>query len=128
MFVAGLGAANLYAQDSIKIEKSTKNYERFDANNDGLVGRQEYQASRLTLFVKLDKNGDETLSLEEYRDYKNPTPESAVKRAALFGKIDDNKNERISVKEWNAESARRYKRWDADVNGKVTLEEYLGKQ
>jgi hypothetical protein len=63
---------------------------RYDKDDDGMVGREEYLLSRRKAFAKLDTDGSGALSFEEY----------AVKTIQKFEKADADHNSRLSDTEF----------------------------
>jgi Ca2+-binding EF-hand superfamily protein len=63
---------------------------RFDANKDGGISKDEFRAPTMSNFEKLDKNKDGTLSLAEQQSAASaaraPTKKAAVKETPPIGR------------------------------------------
>jgi hypothetical protein len=72
--------------------------ERYDANKDGSISKEEVEQNRATWHADFDADKNGTLSLQEF--------------------------EALWIKARNEEMVREFQRFDRDGNGQVTLEEY----
>lgn len=54
------------ASDVTPADREARRLARYDRDDDGKVGREEYLASRRKAFARLDKDGDGRLGFEEY--------------------------------------------------------------
>lgn len=72
--------------------REQKRFDRYDRNRDGIVTRAEMMASRAAAFRKLDKDGNNLLSFEEW----------AVRTSDRFTGADRDKDGRLSRAEFAA--------------------------
>jgi hypothetical protein len=66
--------------------REEKRFDRYDRDRDGIIGRNEMLASRVKDFRKLDKDGNNLLSFEEW----------AVRTVEKFDGADANKDQRLT--------------------------------
>jgi len=119
-------------------------FARLDTNGDGVVDRQEFEASRQLMFVRLDADGNQLVSVAEWQALRDrmqqrhgnisndnaATKTSATSDASaaargqkLFQLADKNGDQQISADEWRAVSDRMFDRLDANKDGKLTPDE-----
>ncbi|MBU0557007.1 MAG: hypothetical protein KKD64_00035 [Alphaproteobacteria bacterium] len=70
--------------------REQKRFDRYDRNRDGIITRIEMMSSRTAAFRKLDKDGNNLLSFEEW----------AVATSGRFTGADANKDGRLSAAEF----------------------------
>jgi hypothetical protein len=90
--VAAKGAAPPKLPQADNRTREQKRFDRYDRNRDGTVLRNEMMASRTAAFRKLDKDGNNLLSFEEW----------AVKTSDRFAAADANKDGRLLPGEFAA--------------------------
>ncbi|KRC82005.1 EF-hand domain-containing protein [Sphingomonas sp. Root241] len=84
-----------------------------DANNDGVITRQEYLADVDARFAKLDANKDGKITKDE-------RPDGGEGRGArMMSRTDTNGDGAISLEEQRAQAIRRFDRLDANSDGKI---------
>src|SRR5262245_16482744 len=119
--MANLASISVLAQDSqdqtssrqrggANVEKRMK---RLDINNDGVISRDEWKG-KPGAFAKIDKDGDGSLTREEF--------EAAPRPQARFTEMDANNDGKVSRDEWKGPQ-KRFGRIDADSDGAITKEE-----
>ncbi|GHB19945.1 hypothetical protein GCM10007094_04870 [Pseudovibrio japonicus] len=84
-------------------QMSSRFFETYDTNNDGVVTTADIETKRKADFTKADTNGDGTISLEEWKVF-------AAERAAERGKD---------------RTVRMFQRFDTNGDGQVTREDFL---
>lgn len=106
----------------------------YDQNGDGKVDKAEYQQQRDAAFARTDLDKNTELSSDEYlNEFVDrldrqiaKTRTAQLKQAAVrFKALDKDNNQQVSSAEFNASGERMFKRWDTDINQKVTMAEAL---
>lgn len=95
--------------------------ERFDANKDGKITREEVEAARKAHFGEFDTDKDGALSQGEFRSMMAARQDERAARA--FARMDSNKDGKIEFGEQGHSPAHMIGRLDADWDGVVTAEE-----
>ncbi len=98
-------------------------FSRADANHDGVVTRAEYQAYRLDLFGRLDRNGDAMVSPADFPRLASAGPKLYRRLTQVLEEADRNNDGAVSREELNASPMRFFERLDTDHDGKVTAAE-----
>jgi Ca2+-binding EF-hand superfamily protein len=123
-------------------------FARWDKNGDGAIDRQEFEASRQLVFVRLDSDGNQLVSAAEWQAMRDKMRQrhgnasndnAATKTAATsnagdrpamtargqksFQLADENGDQQISAAEWQMVSDRMFDRLDANKDGKLTADE-----
>lgn len=70
--------------------REQKRFDRYDRNRDGIIMRVEMMSTRTAAFKKLDKDGDNLLSFEEW----------AIKTGERFASADANRDGRLTPPEF----------------------------
>lgn len=91
-----------------------------DANNDGALTRQEFDAGRAALFARLDANGDGELAREEHRRQRRG---GHYGRRHMGAEADANHDGEITRDEFLARPLEMFARLDADHNGTISAAE-----
>jgi Ca2+-binding EF-hand superfamily protein len=91
-----------------------KRMKRLDINNDGVISRDEWKG-KPEAFDRIDKDGDDSLTREEFGNAPRP-------RAGRLKQMDANNDGKISREEWKG-APKRFDRLDADGDGAITKEE-----
>ncbi len=84
------GAAPPMPANASPQSREQRRFGRYDRNRDGIISREEMMSSRTKAFRKLDKDGNNLLSFEEW----------AVATADRFGAADGNKDGRLTPPEF----------------------------
>lgn len=85
-----LGAAPPMPPEAREEDREAKRFGRYDHNRDGIITRTEMMASRTKDFKKLDTDGNNLLSFEEW----------AVKTSDRFAGADGNKDGKLTRAEF----------------------------
>jgi Ca2+-binding EF-hand superfamily protein len=104
--------------------------ERFDTDQDGLVGREEFDLVRSAQFTRSDRDGDGRLSAQEYRaEFKArldahlaalPVDDGRQTRVR-FGVLDTDKDGRMTFAEYQVSGKRTFDLVDRNHDGVVDL-------
>lgn len=98
-----------------------------DANNDGAVTRQEYDASRDARFAQLDTNNDGQLTREERRAQRGERGPRGGRRGHggghMLTRADANSDGNISRDEFLARPTAMFERLDANDDGVIAASE-----
>jgi len=94
-----------------------KRLRAMDINNDGVISRDEWKG-KPEVFDRLDKNGDGSLTREEFAD-------AARRQGGRLNQMDTNNDGKISRDEWKG-NPKRFDRLDANGDGVITKEEIRG--
>lgn len=129
MFVRTLIAAGaLFAMASPALAQTT------DAKPQGMTLEQFQAKNGDKMFARLDANKDGKISREEFEAYRgqNAKVDAAATKAGkrgerMFARFDKDKDGFLSRTEADAVLAWRYKRMDANNDGILTLEELQAK-
>ncbi len=92
-----LGAPPPMPPEARPEDREAKRFNRYDLNRDGIITRTEMMASRTDEFRKLDKDGNNLLSFEEW----------AVKTSDRFAGADGNRDGRLSRAEFATTAQKR---------------------
>ena len=119
-------------------QRITKQFDRLDANKDGVLDRTEAETPLVRVFGKLDKNRDGVLDASEIkavRDARKPRPEGAALKGRRggdrFERADANQDGKVAKEEFLATPLPWFVRADADKDEKVTkaeLTDFLAKR
>ena len=94
---------------------------RVDRNGDGAIDREEAQAFRAALFLRLDRDADGAVTEAEMIE---AAQERMARRASkMFARMDGNGDGRLDRDELAARGEARFDRTDANGDGRVTMEE-----
>jgi Ca2+-binding EF-hand superfamily protein len=93
-----------------------------DANHDGKLTREEFQAHQEQLWSEADSNKDGAVTLEEVQQARARRAEKRV--TERFQKLDVNHDGRVTQQEAAHMPAKRYARLDVNTDGALTLDEF----
>ena len=98
---------------------------RADANNDGVVTREEFAASRVAEFARLDANHDGELSRDEMRAGRHwgGRGEDGGGRGDRLARLDANGDGNISRQEFEAGPSGMFDRLDTNHDGVISAQE-----
>lgn len=127
---------------------SSRWFARWDKNGDGAIDRQEFEASRQVVFVRLDLDGNQLVSAAEWQAMRDKMrqrhgnasndnaatqasatnnagdrPAMAARDQKLFQLADQNGDQQISAAEWRMVSDQMFDRLDVNKDGKLTSDE-----
>jgi Ca2+-binding EF-hand superfamily protein len=104
--------------------------EYFDANQDGVVTMSELNEASKQRYAKMDADGNGAVTLEEFQAYLGDR--KAQWREQRFTEMDSNGDNQISQQEYiqykQQRAEQRYQEMDADKDGVVSKEEYLNRK
>lgn len=114
-------------------ERVDRLFERYDANGDGAIDRNEAANVRMHRFHGADGDGDGALTFAELRDDAVRRAERRAER--IFARLDGDGDGVIDAAEIatyrsdrnRARRDRIFRRFDADDDGRITREEIVGK-
>ncbi|MBU0724998.1 MAG: hypothetical protein KJ904_17240 [Alphaproteobacteria bacterium] len=105
--------------------RAEKMMEHLDANKDGKISREEFEAGRPggkdDKFADFDKNADGALSKEEYQAMFMARTQKMAERT--FDRLDANKDGKIDAGERQAHQDAMFKRLDKNGDGSITADE-----
>ncbi|MBS0385461.1 MAG: EF-hand domain-containing protein [Proteobacteria bacterium] len=105
---------------------------RADANNDGVVTRQEFESFRTTEFARLDANHDGQLSQDEFRAGRRwggpggPGQSRGDRQEDRMARLDANHDGNISREEFLVPANAAFDRLDANHDGMISAQERQG--
>jgi len=104
--------------------------EYFDSNQDGVVTISELNEASKQRYAKMDADGNGTVSMEEFQAYVGDR--KAQWREQRFAEMDANGDLQVSKQEYilyrQQRAEQRYLDMDADNDGVVSKEEYLNRK
>jgi Ca2+-binding EF-hand superfamily protein len=104
--------------------------EYFDSNQDNMVTMSELNEASKQRYAKMDADSNGVVSLEEFQAYLGDR--KAQWREQRFTEMDSNADGQVSKEEYilykQQRAEQRYQEMDADSNGVVSKEEYLNRK
>jgi Ca2+-binding EF-hand superfamily protein len=102
-----------------------------DANNDGMVSKDEWVAYQERVFKALDKDGDGTLDTDEF--YGHPMPflfatagfAHGLETRQMFGKIDANGDGKVSLDEYIAFQTKIFEMMDTKKAHQLSASDFI---
>jgi len=127
-FAALAGAAGLATaqQDTSPTRERGAAFFQADANSDGAVTRQEYDASRTARFSQLDTNNDGQLTRDERRAERGDRGRHGRRGGGghhMLGGADANSDGNITREEFLARPTAMFARMDANSDGVISAAE-----
>ncbi|WP_420566735.1 EF-hand domain-containing protein [Thalassovita sp.] len=122
LLVTAFSAAPLpaLAQSQDPIPQILANFDKIDANGDGVISRAEFRTVQAARWPQIDRNGDGYLSEDDF-------PRWAARRVrtqlAEIAYLDENSDGRISQSEFVNKPAPVFRRIDQNADGILTRSE-----
>ena len=118
--VLALGVASLAAVAAEHMPTHPM-FDLADANGDGLISREEFDAQRKSAFSEADADGSGGLSIDELTVMmeKKRAEHRAAMRERMFKHVDKDGNGEIGTEEFDAMGDKRFSRMDANGDGSV---------
>lgn len=117
-FAALAGAAGLAAAQNTPAQERGGRFFEADANNDGVVTRQEFDASRTAHFARLDADGNGQLTREEMRQHAGG--QRGQRGGHQLSRADANSDGNITRDEFLARPTQMFDRLDANNDGVIS--------
>jgi len=125
VMLSGVLSASAYAQDDTT-ESALRWFDSFDQNGDGVMAKDEVLGISEKQFLRIDADGDGTLSLEEYTfGVPADRPEELRKTTNRFTLLDRDENGAASKEEYVNFSLQVIDLADANADGKMSRDEFL---
>lgn len=107
------GSVNVFAQE-IDMPKTETEFQKIDANKDGLVTSKEMQKYQRGEFNELDKDKNGIIDENELK----------ADEMGIFTEADKNKDGKVTRQESGLQFKEYFRQLDSDKNGKVSEDEY----
>ena len=104
-----------------QLEKVRSILTEADANGDGRVTRQEYDAHRADIFAKLDRNGNGVVSEEDAPKIRIAKKKFTEKLEQVLAMADKNGDGKLSRAEWDKPERDIFALIDQDEDGIIIL-------
>jgi Ca2+-binding EF-hand superfamily protein len=104
-----------------KHDRSARLFERFDSNGDQVITQTEVAAVRSSQLRDFDRDGNGTLSLQEYEQLW--LVRMRERMVSSFQRLDNDGDAIVTANEFNKRSDRMLARLDKNDDEQVTLEE-----
>lgn len=105
--------------------RAERMFERFDANQDGQITRDEAKARVAERFERMDANKDGTVTRDERRAARQDR--RGDRKARMFARMDANGDGAVTLDEMKARTSkraeRRFTRLDTNADGSLSLAE-----
>ena len=99
---------------------------RLDRDGNGVVERAEHTVAAAVMFARMDRDGDEAVTVEEMDSEResllDTAPDDTARRLA---EVDVNHDGKLDSDEHDAATALMFKRWDRDGDARLVREEFL---
>lgn len=103
------------------LHRGERLFERFDANRDGTLTQAEVDQTRRERFTSFDADNDGQLSLQEYQALWSDAMRSRM--VDRFQGLDDDGDAAVTIEEFLAPFGKVVSRMDRDNNGELTRDE-----
>ena len=127
ILLAAAGFAALTAAAGMALAQDQQQRPRgvfaMDANNDGVLTRQEFDAGRAATFARLDANNDGQLTREEMRAQRGERQGRGGHRGGHLDRADANNDGNITREEFLARPNAMFARLDANNDGVISADE-----
>lgn len=100
-------------------------FDKLDADSNGTISREEFDAHRASMFSKADADANGSLNAEEMErlhDLRHAERRAAM-HARMMSRLDKDGDGEISQAELNVMAEKRFSRMDADGDGALTKDE-----
>ena len=127
--VVGLAVGGIAVADHNNGDRGQKKLERaamLDANENGLIERNEIESAKNAKFATIDTNGDGGLSMDELYAYREA--KRVERRARRFARQDVNGDGLIGPEEFQSRRMSRFDRMDLDGDGQITAEHWASQR
>ncbi len=103
--------------------------ERFDANKDGAISKEEFAAARAANFKTMDPNGDGRITKDEVPEaMERMRAQREQERAErMFAELDANGDGAVTQEEFLSRGERMFTRMDRNDDGKLSPEDRRGR-
>lgn len=108
-----------------RTERVERMFERFDANQDGVITQAEIDEVRSSRLAAFDADGDGSLTLEEYQVLWMDAMRPRMVRA--FQRLDTDGDAIVTVEEFVEPYGRLVRRLDRNDDGEITQDDLRGR-
>jgi len=115
-----LGTMSAHSQSA---EGGARGFEAADANQDGVVTREEYRAAREKAFSRIDRNGDGYLDDKDLPQRRMARRKAGERLKQLRTQFDTNRDGRVDKAEFISGPMPAFDRADTDGNGELSAQE-----
>ena len=127
--LAAAGAGLLATAAPALAHKNATEFQRMDANNDGVVSSSEHEMYARKAFDTIDTNHDDNITADELdaaegKVSRHATGPTEYSSAARIRRRDVNADGIISQGEQADGAAQKFQMLDADKNGQLTAQEF----
>ena len=99
---------------------------RLDRDGNGVVERGEHTLAASVMFARMDRDGDEAVTVEEMDSERESLLETAPDDTARrLAEVDVNHDGKLDSKEHEAATGVMFDRWDRDGDARLVREEFL---
>jgi len=119
------------AETARRTENAKRTLERFDANKDGKISKEELPERGRERLINLDTNKDGVITLEELAAPGGvaPTPSTDTRSPdQILARLDANKDGKLTGEEIPGYMRRRMEQFDKNGDGEITRDEITGPQ
>jgi hypothetical protein len=99
---------------------------RLDRDGNGVVERGEHTVAAAVMFARMDRDGDEAVTVEEMDSERESLLDTAPNDTAQrLAEVDANHDGKLDSDEHDAATALMFKRWDRNGDARLVREEFL---